>query len=872
MSVVERVVHSKIIMGKRQPASKRNTAKAVRDEVNDSDDEEIDEDDAFNSDDERKYGSFFDQKSKGKKYSSDDDDEDDEELDDSDDDDDDENDSDEDESDVEEDDGGQYMLDLLKNLEGDNNKSSNEKANMSLLAPRIPESQFASSVIPNAQLTLDSLMEGLKDTKGFGTIQKTMKHVAQGQATAAPLAKVVSDRVQRKVNYEIQSKEISLWSKAVQENRHAETLDFRPKQRLDVTRDMMMDQFVPTTDYEKEIHAALLAAGEQDESTLRQQENALDDDLGTNTITIEEYKKRHGQLAKMRALMFYHEQKRHHMNKIKSKKYRKIRKKQKERMNEAELEAQINDDPNIVRELQEKEEITRMKERATLAHKNTSKWAKRILKRGKNVDVDTRRALSAQLQRGDDLRQRMTGENSDSENSDGDDMDLVSQARKVLTDTEPNNDADGLGKGIFQLAFMKKGLEKQRDRAKEEARQLLMELEDDETNIDSDDDDRRDNSDSEAHPEEIQRKPKKPKVASAKEMEHILKQDALMVESLKHGASSAVATSGNIEIDTMGKTSTPRESTNLSTGEEHTTIASRGKKNRTGQEAVVPSIASEESNPWLASVETQSSATDTTTKIVGKSTKLNQSIQTAKQSKLNRLFVDVDRAVDLLEDKPNPKMVPDSSVMELPDETSKPVKKQNLMERNITTLTQEELVQRAFATQQEQSMRNDDVDDDDDDSFAKEKARIEEDEDPTRRIRKEKEMKVSKGWGEWAGEGVKAPGPLNTKKLSFLPKKLQPPLAQPTNKRQRADAKKPNVIISEKRISKLADKYMIKTVPYPYTTREEYERSMQGGIGREWNVTDSFKDLTRPEIYARAGKIIQPLSKKVKHVRGPAKF
>ena len=180
-------------------------------------------------------------------------------------------------------------------------------------------------------------------------------------------------------------------------------------------------------------------------------------------------------------------------------------------------------------------------------------------------------------------------------------------------------------------------------------------------------------------------------------------------------------------------------------------------------------------------------------------------------------------------------------------------------------------MKRAFATQQEQIVNNDD-DDDDDDSFAKEKARIEEEEDPTRRIRKEKEMKVSKGWGEWAGEGVKAPGSWNMKKLNSLPKKLQPPPAKPTNKRQRADAKKPNVIISEKRIGKLADKYMIKTVPYPYTTREEYERSMQGGIGREWNVTDSVKDLTRPEIYARAGTIIQPLSKRVKQVRTPAKF
>ena len=41
----------------------------------------------------------------------------------------------------------------------------------------------------------------------------------------------------------------------------------------------------------------------------------------------------------MRALLFYEEQKRHRINKIKSKKYRKIRKRQRERQKDAEDEA-----------------------------------------------------------------------------------------------------------------------------------------------------------------------------------------------------------------------------------------------------------------------------------------------------------------------------------------------------------------------------------------------------------------------------------------------------------------------------------------------------------------------------------------------------
>lgn len=42
------------------------------------------------------------------------------------------------------------------------------------------------------------------------------------------------------------------------------------------------------------------------------------DGLG-QAYTVEEVKERQSELSKMRALMFYHERKQHHMNKIKSK-------------------------------------------------------------------------------------------------------------------------------------------------------------------------------------------------------------------------------------------------------------------------------------------------------------------------------------------------------------------------------------------------------------------------------------------------------------------------------------------------------------------------------------------------------------------------
>ena len=90
----------------------------------------------------------------------------------------------------------------------------------------------------------------------------------------------------------------------------------------------------------------------------------------------------------------------------------------------------------LAKELKEKEEVARIQERMTLAHKNTSKWAKRILKRGKNVDVDTRRALSAQIKRGDDLRRKIMGSEDEDSDENSDDENLIESARKVLQETE----------------------------------------------------------------------------------------------------------------------------------------------------------------------------------------------------------------------------------------------------------------------------------------------------------------------------------------------------------------------------------------------------------------------------------------------------
>jgi U3 small nucleolar RNA-associated protein 14 len=141
--------------------------------------------------------------------------------------------------------------------------------------------------------------------------------------------------------------------------------------------------------------------------------------------------------------------------------------------------------------------------------------------------------------------------------------------------------------------------------------------------------------------------------------------------------------------------------------------------------------------------------------------------------------------------------------------------------------------------------------------------------DPTR---KKKEEAVVSGWGSWTGAG--APPPRKQRKL---PPKLGPP----TSKRGSAAAAQPRrkddgmstVIINEKRLKKTA-KFQLSEIPYPYRSREEYERAISGSIGREWNTIHGAKEMSRPAILVRAGKIIQPIAMKAKKkvARAPAKF
>jgi len=886
-------------MAKGRESRKNFNTQKAEDEESDSS-EEIDEDLAFNSEDERKYGYLFlknSKKSKGahssveESSSAGDGVDSVEESDNSSSDgiatDDDDGDG----------DGGQYMLDLLKNLDNktdDNKRKEKSGTGVMIDSLKIPESEFSSAAVKNPSLTLDQLMSGITSTKGFNSVKETMKDMTLGydlnkkrlETTKIPVAKVLSERAERKVHYEEQSEVASQWIDSVKQNREAETLDFRPKDRIKITRDELVGKFQPSNDFEKEIAMALQVTGTTDEMNIMKREEQellgsdAEDDLGYNKLSIEEFRKRKGELAKMRALMFYEERKRHHTNKIKSKKYRKIRKKQRLREKEKGEEG-AKDDEDLSRKLEERAEMERMKERMSLRHKNASKWAKRVLRRGGAIDMDTRRALSEQLRIGDDLRKKMIG--TTDEDDDGK-QDLLQEARNILTDTQKVTESDSK-KGIFQLAFMKKGMEAQRTRAKEEARQLLRELQVDESEKDCDDDYGCNTSG------QLDVTPfddgKKKKLASSKELETVLGKGKLVAKSLEFGNSNRISLSGAVNIDVLDVTESAPSVVESDEGLQKNELLSH--VSSTEKYASLETIACDTEkrarsvafakdahedtafNSWLQTSDKENGI-DTPgithrshdEEKSGKSVVLSKGGCEEKENHVKlggvgsvhknlhsmgskKAAVNVEGVVNCLSGASHNDSLSNSDFCE-----RKVSKAAKLCEGKITTLSQDELVRRAFVTPGETEAEKE---------FVSEKDAVRDRDDHSKR-KLTLETKLVAGWGCWTGDGTKE----KSGRAERLPKRLQN-----LEKRKRNDDNKKNVIINAKRMKKTA-KFMIENIPHPYDSREQYERGMSGALGAEWNVTSAVKNLTRPAIVTRAGKMIRPLSKKVRSKKAVAKF
>nr|XP_002119548.1 U3 small nucleolar RNA-associated protein 14 homolog A [Ciona intestinalis] len=104
------------------------------------------------------------------------------------------------------------------------------------------------------------------------------------------------------------------------------------------------------------------------------------------------------------------------------------------------------------------------------------------------------------------------------------------------------------------------------------------------------------------------------------------------------------------------------------------------------------------------------------------------------------------------------------------------------------------------------------------------------------------------GWGAWGGAGVQ---PTRKRKRRFKP---LPP------RKPRKDGGLGSVIINEKRDVHIS-KHQVNQVPHPFTSMEQFERTITRPIGGTWNTPHTVKEMTKPKVVTQIGAIIDPMNK-----------
>jgi len=157
---------------------------------------------------------------------------------------------------------------------------------------------------------------------------------------------------------------------------------------------------------------------------------------------------------------------------------------------------------------------------------------------------------------------------------------------------------------------------------------------------------------------------------------------------------------------------------------------------------------------------------------------------------------------------------------------------------------QMELIQRAFA--------HDDIEAE----FELEKKKTIEDQLP----KEELDLNLP-GWGSWGGSGIEwKPRPKDLQKIKKREEKEE------QLRKQRKDANLARVIINEGKDTKV-EKYKNEKFPYPFRTRDAYERSLRNPLGKDWNTQLMHRVMIEPKVTTKIGTVIDPIDKKIEKVQ-----
>ncbi|CEP60011.1 Utp14p LALA0_S01e00980g [Lachancea lanzarotensis] len=680
---------------------------------------------------------------------------------------------------ISEDEGDVELSTITAQLRKDTEKNQYRRLDNAAIGE---ENEFA---LPS--LSKDHRKLNLADLVGAVDDKEAVEHAGllKGKAEAlnVPLPQRIQQRHDRKAAYEISKDEVNKWRDVVQQNRQAEHLSFplNPEtQHNTVTLFQPSEGGAAGTELEQKVGILL-----EDSQLADPLKESTFEEIATAKMSPEEMQKRTAEVRLMRELMFREERKAKRIKKIKSKAYRRIKKKEllknKELIEESEEESETERD------------AARARERMSLKHKTSSKWAKDMVKHGMTKDKETRAEMEEMLRQGERLRAKVVGHESGSESDNG-----VSDIENSEDDRNSSKNSElrqNLGKtGVMNMAFMKNA----EARRAEANRESIAELREMEAGLD------------ETYLQRGNHNGVKATINAGRRVYAPgTEESALEAEEADKAAKQEFDNDNSRSLVNQMKKGSDKEKNK--------------KLNKSSKPVPKESKEPKEVNPWLDGDNDNASGK--------KSNKIN--VIDENSSKLAKSANKIAKKQAKRDNQVSGKSSRNEEQLLDVDSTNK----MNLVdpydqgEEDIDgfMFKQQDVIAEAFA--------GDDVVD----KFQQEKKRVAIDEDD------KVEDVTLPGWGDWAGAGA-AP----SKKRKYKTTKGT------VEKDKRKDKNLKDVIINEK-VNKKNMKYQSSAVPFPFESREQYERSLRMPLGQEWTSRTSHQRMIKPRIMTKRGTVIDPL-------------
>jgi U3 small nucleolar RNA-associated protein 14 len=678
-------------------------------------------------------------------------------------------------------------------------------------------------------LTIDDLLADADLDKATMATFKPKRKSKAPEKLAAPLPKRQQDKIDREIATQKANEQLDRWRDTVMQNRRAEFLSF-PLKRSDANEPIGKDKFVPAqeekprTALEESIQKIMEESGM---SSKKDGPGKVDDaeadllkaeELVTNKMPVEEMLRRRAELRQNRELLFREEAKAKRISKIKSKSYRRVHRKQRERDAAKEQALLDPEGLGIPMDEDEKETADRRRAEARMGAKHKdSKWAKSLKATNRDVwDEGAREGAIEQARRMEELKKRVAGRDISDGSSDdmSDDDDSEDDNAGDLKKLNKLRDGEAPDKGIGAMKFMRDADARKRAKNDEALAALRKEL----GEMQSEDEAEEEENLGRAifgpskQNDKPAPKPKRPELEEGDLSEDEAEKSA---EAEKPAAASekkdrrqpkGILKKGDKASGPLAKSQVP---------------------DRRAQED--EQDPADQPNPWLAGpTKSKKSKADKQAKRddVPTLVSLNEPSKAASKQKTTESAAPATNGWQTV-------TYNNESASDGEPETDNPI---------LSAADQKAaLYARAFA--------GDDVKA----AFDAEKADQAASED-------EKETSnAMPGWGAWAGAGLTKSAKKAAARQRHNPlHKTKLPGGVKQDKRQ--DKRLENVIVSEKSDRK-GKKYLAPVLPHGFERGEEYERSLRQPIGKEWGTKEVVQRNTRPRVVTKPGKIIEAMER-----------